>query len=491
MYNGDMNIAEYLRDNSIYVPLQCGGNGTCGKCKVYVEGLGEVLACKTEMPKDLGLEDIRVLWESEEDIAGITVGLDGMSEDDNSSEPELEAKKPGRMEIAVDIGTTTIAVALVGGDGDIVDTRTAINHGRSYGADVISRIEAACSGKLEEMRKLLVSDINALIDGIIFRNHVDVKNIDRIAIAGNTTMLHILRGYDCSGLGKYPFKTANLEKETVDGSTLLGKDEWLGVDVVILPGISTYVGADIVAGLLSIWDDIKEDEISLFLDLGTNGEMALGNRNRLLVASTAAGPAFEGGRISHGVASIPGAICDVEVVGLRRIKCRTIDDKTPIGICGSGLISAVRALKELGVIDETGAFIDGAHGVSDKGYELCAGICITQQDIREFQMAKSAVRAGIQVLVERLGIDVGDIKQAYIAGGFGYALNIQAALDVELLPADLACEVKAAGNTSLGGAIRALKAEEGLAKAIRQVAEEVVLADDVLFAEKYIEYMNI
>lgn len=148
-------------------------------------------------------------------------------------------------------------------------------------------------------------------------------------------------------------------------------------------------------------------------------------------------------------------------------------------------------MKELGIIDETGTYIDGAHGVSDKGYELCAGIYITQQDIREFQMAKSAVRAGIQVLVERLGIDVGDIKQAYIAGGFGYALNIQAALDVELLPADLACEVKAAGNTSLGGAIRALKAEEGLAKAIRQVAEEVVLADDVLFAEKYIEYMNI
>lgn len=308
-------LLELLRENDVYVPAYCSGRGTCGKCRVRVlSGKLEVteadrrqfseeelergmrLACKA-YPK----EEVHICVEAASEEKMEILGVEGKQGERTGEEyhEEIEARRM----IAIDIGTTTIAMALAEEEGSkILDSYTTINRQRMFGTDVLSRIAAANEEKGSELQRLIREDLSKGISKLIEKKE---KALSKIVIAGNTTMVYLLLGYDCEELGKYPFQAAHLETQELTLEELLGKEllktesEAAQIPVTILPGISAFVGGDITADLWMLQvmnqDFIKEEKSWLLLDLGTNGEMVLSSKGKLLAASTAAGPAFEGG----------------------------------------------------------------------------------------------------------------------------------------------------------------------------------------------------
>lgn len=415
--------------------------------------------------------------------------------------------------IAIDIGTTTIAMQLIElGTMKVMDSYTALNSQRLYGADVIRRINAANHGKGEQLQKMVCNDLQQGIHTLLEKNHILEEQLQKLVIAGNTTMIHLLRQLSCETLGVYPFtpvtlerfkyqmkqsesKSGQIEITSEQGQKELGasepNDTGFNVEGTILPGISTYIGGDIVAGLMACGFD-QTEEIALFVDLGTNGEMAIGNQNRILCTSTAAGPAFEGGNISCGTGGITGAICGVKIRdGICELQ--TINAQAPVGICGSGLTDAVSELLNAGIIDDTGLFEDCYF---EKGYllgETASGkaLYLTQKDVREFQMAKAAIRAGIEILMNRYGVACDEIKHVYLAGGLGQHINIESAVCVGLFPEELRDKITAVGNTSLQGATIELTEADAAAREerITTAAEDFPLSMEDDFNELYINYM--
>ena len=256
--------------------------------------------------------------------------------------------------------------------------------------------------------------------------------------------------------------------------------------MTLLPGISTFVGADIVSGVIACGMDLS-DEISLLVDLGTNGEMVLGNRQRMIATSTAAGPAFEGGNIRCGVAGIAGAISTVDITG-GQAKIQTIGNQPPVGLCGTGVLEITYELLKEGMIDETGSPDDAFF---EHGFALAPNVTFTIGDVREVQLAKAAIRAGMEVMLAEYGIACEDVAHVYLAGGFGQKVNIQKAIGIGILPEEFADKVIAVGNSSLAGAVLYAK-NPTLAGRFRAVAEttgEVALAENGRFNDLYLEYM--
>lgn len=475
-------LMEILQHAGIYLNAVCGGRGTCGKCKVKItEGLepGIYLACKT-VPN-------RACTVSLMDEDGFVVITDNECPEEEKRENILEDSGGGRYGIGADIGTTTIAMQLVELDSEtIVDTYTAINRQRAYGADVISRIQASNDGKKEQLKQSILDDLETGIRSLLARNPVVVETM---GISGNTTMIHLLMGYSCETLGVYPFTPVNVNAIESDYLGLFGNDRYT-CKVRILPGISTYVGGDIVAGLLTCEFDRKE-KISMLIDLGTNGEMAIGNQERILVTSTAAGPAFEGGNIICGTGSIPGAISHA-VYKDNRFEIETIGNQEATGICGTGVIDITYELFKHNLIDETGLLDDEFF---EEGILLAKNeekeICFYQKDVREIQLAKSAIRAGIETLLVHYGVSYEEIDTIYIAGGFGYKIDIEKAVGIGLLPEECKGKMKAIGNTSLKGSILYLTEEEAKERMekIIEKAEEVQLASSREFNDFYMQYM--
>lgn len=492
----------------------CGGRGSCGKCKIKVlEGYlpattadkayfeekdlseGMRLSCKAYPEEPLSIElnfkgesDFQVLTEYAEDSdaePGESQQVHGMGDLGSVSE---------KYGIAIDIGTTTIAIQLLSVNrGNRIATYSVINHQRSFGADVISRIKASTEGKKAELQASIQQDLSQGIRQVVkMAAEVGVSSdqITEVAIAGNTTMIHLLMGYDCKSLGEYPFTPVNIGLIEGTYKEILA-DDYLQASVRIVPGISTFVGGDITAGLFSCNVD-RQEEYSLLIDLGTNGEMAIGNKDKILVTSTAAGPAFEGGNIEWGVGSLEGAIAGVKIVdGMAEV--RTIGDKTPIGICGTGVIETVAELIKAELVDETGCLDDDYF---DDGYPLAQtesgeNIVFTQQDVREVQLAKAAVRAGIETLFLRYGINKEQISHVYLAGGFGFKLDCQKAVEIGMIPAELAERIEAVGNSSLGGAIKCLLSADGWSRMERigKASEEINLSADKDFNQFYMDYM--
>ncbi len=351
--------------------------------------------------------------------------------------------------IAADIGTTTIAMQLRRlCDGRVADTYTCINPQRNFGADVLSRIEAAEQPEAKAAMQEAVLDV--MQKGVEKFTAVE-KKICGLAIAANTTMVHLLMGLDVSGLGKYPFLPQTLSEI---------RTKLLGLDAVVLPGISTFVGADIVAGIHAL-SMAEKESISLLLDLGTNGEMVLGNKDRLVAASTAAGPAFEGNTDCYG----------------------------------TDLMRLTAKLLEEGLVDASGLLLDPYF---EEGITI-GGVRITQRYIRQLQMAKAAICTGIRVLCKKYGLDGFEgIEKVYLAGGMGYYLDASSAAAIGLIPSVLADRTEAVGNAALEGAflygrqIFAGHDESGARKAVKPiVAEDYNLADEPDFSENYIDSMEL
>ena len=328
----------------------------------------------------------------------------------------------------------------------------------------------------------------SLLEGIQALTQNGSLSIEQITIAANTTMVHLLMGYSCETLGVYPFTPVNLDTIHTTAKELLS-DEIPDCPVTILPGISTYVGGDIVSGLYAL-DFHKKDRVSILIDLGTNGEMAIGNKDRLLVSSTAAGPAFEGGNIVCGTGSIPGAICSVSIDDSLHAHVKTIAGKTPFGICGTGVIESTCELLNAELIDETG-LLDEDYFETGFPLALEEKIYFYQKDIREIQLAKSAIRAGLETLRLKYNIPYEEIEHIYIAGGFGYKLNIQKAVKIGLFPEECKDKIIAVGNSSLNGAVKSLWTSDSQSTWTELIdhSAEVELSADKDFQEFYMEHM--
>ncbi len=513
-------LSAALGRGDVYIDASCGGMGRCGKCRVrFVSGApdptdadrrffsdeelldGYRLACRAVIKTDCEVE----IFGSGRYQAG----------DRNPAVSLRSNRTPGRrLKIAVDLGTTTIAGALFCSDEEfsewdlhssekiILNKSTVINHQRSYGADVISRIKAADEGHGEELQRIVTKDIEEIFEnllGSVSENDV----VEDVVIAGNTTMLHLLMGYSCAGLGKAPYKPVKLSFPVLNYSDVfMGVDRLLQARLHILPGISAFVGADIVAGMYDLgFDKVQEGQTVMLIDLGTNGEMAIAGPGRITVASTAAGPVFEGGGISCGMAGVAGAIEHVTLeknVEELTACVKTVRDEKPVGICGSGVLEIVSELAISGAMDETGLLDDKYF---EKGFPVDKenGIFFTQQDVRAVQLAKAAIRSGIDTLLHEHGINAGDVNRVYLAGGFSEHLDLDKIRILKMLPEEFhdreVCVC--AGNTSLAGCIKAsageaarqTTAEEALSKII-SMSREVVLANEDSFGEIFIESMN-
>ena len=505
------NLLQLLMEQVSGLSAPCGGAGRCGKCAVLVEKgdfavsaedklffsdeqlkMGYRLACTAAVSSDF-----QVVWTGrlEEDMEVLTETATDKVKQEGEKErlSEGESLRTSNLVLAIDIGTTTLAFGVYDEkSGELLAHEAGLNHQRAFGSDVVARIQASNEGERARLQEFVREDLRGGIERLFETakpKGLDENKLKRTVIAGNTTMIHLLMGYSCEGLGVVPFTPYSLD--TVN-STL---EEICGYSspcpVTVIPGISAFVGGDIVSGMMAV-EISKKEKPCLFLDLGTNGEMALGNSKKLLVTSTAAGPAFEGGNISCGIGSIPGAICHVTIEDSLQIE--TIGGAPPVGICGTGVVETVAELLKSEELDETGRFEEEEY--FEDGYLLATSpegepITFIQKDVREIQLAKAAIRAGIETLLVRFGISYDDVGEVCVAGGFGYKLDLEKAVEIGMLPQELLDRTKAVGNTSLQGAAHLAlgRYKIGEAEALAKAAEEISLASDRDFQEFYMEYM--
>ncbi len=480
-----VNVLEYVRQKGLFLPAYCSGAGECGKCRV------KLIAGSL----DITPEDRRLLQETQLSQglrlackaftkSPVRVELPDTPSQYDTPDKYWETPDPAHtFGIAADIGTTTIALSLV----DITDKRpvrtvTVTNSAAAYGADVITRLGSALSGKGSEIRKAMQHDLLTALQKL----EAPSLNIIKMTVAANTAMYHLLLGFDCLGLCKAPFAPATLGGETLPLYELLGGECALpDIPVTLVKGISAFVGGDISSGLASLPESGKT---LLFLDLGTNGEAALVADDKLFCASAAAGPALEGGELSCGCGGVRGAVCRVyDKDGA--LAFDTIDNAPPVGICGSGAIDALAFCLDKGYIDKQGTFLDS---FADTGLALAENISLTGQDIRELQLAKAAIRACLDTLLVSADKTYADIDSLIIAGGFGHFLDIDSACTVGLIPKELKPKTHSLGNTSLKGAQQSLYDDSFFSRlsVLCSKAATLPLSDDEGFKERFIENIN-
>jgi uncharacterized 2Fe-2S/4Fe-4S cluster protein (DUF4445 family) len=500
----------------IDIPSPCGGYGICGKCAVRIESgdvRGEIdengfcLSCKAfpltdctiEIPAKLQLESIDISRTAHQpdieiDPLPFAVGLpDGIS-------------RENALGLAVDVGTTSIVSALVRlTDGEVLGSATSPNPQKQYGDDVISRIaHASEQDGLDELRNAVSDCINEQIRNLCNDASVDPRNIADIVASGNATMTHLLLGVSPVDLGQAPYQPVFKSHEPVEAKDL-GIANAPSATLRVLPNIAGFVGGDTVAGILATGMN-RSDSTRLFVDIGTNGEIVLGSAESLAATSAAAGPAFEGGRMERGMSAGEGAIDHVRIED--DVILSVIGDVEPRGICGSGLIEAVASMLSVGLLHSCGHLLshDEAEmlheeklrlrflGLSGRRrFVLWQGekdsVYISQKDIAEFQLAKAAIRAAINLMLEKREVGLDDIDEIIIAGAFGYHLDIDDVLKIGLLPMVDKGKVRAAGNASLEGAMMALLSN-AMTKEAERVAsnvEFIELANDPEFRDEFVE----
>lgn len=486
----EKTLLEALEEQNIFLEGGCSGKGRCGRCRVrYRAGAplpsaserhffsaqelrsGWRLACLHKVVRKCLVEVAFVRPAVVEIVAQAPLG----------TEPGAEESGKGALKkwcISIDLGTTTIAMQARGvADGKLLGVWKAMNPQRRFGSDVISRMQAAREGHGGELQnaveKVLSAGIRQLTEQVQGKDCKEREEkcaesdgeLCGIYLAGNTVMEHLLAGLCVEGLSCHPFTPVTLEEQSLRLGT---------AEVTLLPGLSAFVGADILAGVLACGMSRRE-EVSLLIDLGTNGELVLGNREKLLCTATAAGPAFEGG---------PG-------------------NAAP----GTDMIAVIAELMEAGVVDETGLLAEPwfETGISwqpgtraNRQDRAAAGngakeqILMTQEQIRAVQMAKAAIYAGICVLAREYGIDLPQIAHVWLAGGFGYFLDVEKAAKIGLFPQSLEGRVEAVGNTSLAGAyLYGRNGGKEEAARIRKICRAINLAGHPGFEEIYLEHLNL
>jgi len=437
------SLLDILRSYGYNIYAPCGGRGTCGKCTVKVIGEGEVISCKYYPEKN-----IKVIL-PREDEANILVHQTEYLEDLPFTISNSGYYSSNPYGVAIDIGTTSLVFYFLNLlTGQIEKISSVLNPQRLYGADVIIRINYCQEHEtgLSELQNSVINVINNELDTFIKKINLDSGNFEEIVIVGNTTMLHIILGEDPVSIALAPFKPKFTEKQIKKGHST-GLNINANAELITLPCLSAFVGADILAGLAALKPLYRN---YLFLDIGTNGEIALVRDDRIFTCATAAGPAFEGANISCGMAAVSGAISDFSGPENYQI----IGNCEPVGICGSGIVDIVAYLLRSDLIDETGLLKEVFVISSDKKIE------VSQQDIREIQLAKSAIYSGIRIIMNVAGLLFSDIDALFLAGGFGNYINIKAAIEIGLLPYEMKDKIYPVGNSAGIGALQYLKSDE-------------------------------
>ena len=441
-------LSDLLINNGKSVEHLCGGNGLCRKCLVKVNGKTE-LSCRYKILSDItvtAINNTEIFSETGADETGVLTKNNCY---------------------VLDIGTTTLALALVSlDDKKIISVKTSVNPQRRFGADVISRIDYCRNNGVKSLQEILVDEINRLI-GLF-----DVGDNLPLFVAGNTTMLHLFWGVDCSGIGVSPYKPVFLEAQNSNGLELGIK----GVtEIISLPCISSFVGADIVAGLNFVGLPNK-GKYNILIDLGTNAEIVLFSDDNIICTAAAAGPCFEGANISCGMSASDGA-----VYSFANGKAETINNKQPKGICGTGLVDIIAYLLENDFVDESGYMECEKFDISD-------GVFITQEDVRQYQLAKSAVFSAVATLLKIKEINFLDIDKVFISGGFSAEINIDSAVKTGVLPFEFKNKCVCVNNSSLLGAVKFAVENNNLSEFINK-AEYVDLSLNKDFADMFIENM--
>ena len=525
---GNHTILEYCRSHGIAgIETPCGGKGTCGKCKVTVTKpyYKEALACQTKICDDMEIivgrkestgtkEDSMVVLTNGGSISekfNEHVNRNVVLQEDAANEPEKVESNAGTL-AACDIGTTTVVCYLIDKEtGQIIAVRSGANPQRSFGADVLSRIDAAAraddndkaNGGLQMMQSQIVSLLNGFISEMLME--CGRTKVCLFSVAGNTVMCHLLMGISPEKLGRAPFMP-----DEYFGREFNPLD--IGLEncqtMIIFPAVSGFVGGDITAGMM---ETVNCRKLTLYLDIGTNGEMALGKGDRYVCCATAAGPAFEGAQIEMGMPASKGAVDKVWLEG-RRIKYSVIGNDRPVGLCGSGLIDALAVLLKAGIIDENGTILSGQElpilfrsyvfeleaGDASQSTEtslavhIAPGVYITQEDIRKLQLAKGAIAAGIEVLFKEYGCKPCDLDILTFAGGFGNYIDKASAAAIGLFPPELLDRAKEVGNAAGNGAVSAALSQEAWESAldISGKMRYIELASYPHFDEIYVEHMN-
>lgn len=481
--DGKKSLMQILLEAGVFVENPCNGRGTCGKCKVKVLS-GAVSALSETEKRHLSEEEIR---------AGIRLSC--LTEVLGDTEIELMQKErthsvltdgylpdfqrdvfPKGYGVAIDIGTTTVVTVLVDlASGAEIAKASQINAQKSYGLDVLTRItyeyEHPETG-VQELKDAIVQSINEMIAQVCRDASVHPEEITEVDVAANCTMMHMLLGVDARSIGRAPYQPAFLNSQDLKAWEL-GIRAGRNTRLYCLPQVSAYIGADIVAGVY-VCELHKRQGNVLLVDIGTNGEMVLASQGRLLCCSCAAGPALEGMNIRSGMRAAEGAVEDVKLTE-EGIQLSTIGGTEPEGICGSGILAAVKELLRTGLVKKTGAFVKKEElEESDYRYSMIRvnggkrelvlhqnpELVVTQGDVRQVQLAKGALLSGFTALLNRAGIPMEELDLVLIAGQFGSHLPEASLTGTGILPRELAGKIQYVGNSSKTGAYMALLSQQ-------------------------------
>jgi uncharacterized 2Fe-2S/4Fe-4S cluster protein (DUF4445 family) len=498
-------LGEAIAASGLPLEQPCAGKGTCGLCKVLIEKgasppdkielqyltAGELsidtrLACRTRVQ-----ENLEVL------LTPILIYSDKVF---RASNRYKKGKLP--LGLAIDLGSTTVAAFLTTLDnGEVCAGGAALNQQSIYGADVISRLAAARRDPTtyERLHNLALSSINQAIDALRLSSRIRYQ-VERCIIVGNVVMHHLIAKFPLDTIAVNPFQP--YKKESIlDAGALLGGIFPASVLVRMPPLIGGFVGSDALACLAFFGFEEPPGPMAV-IDLGTNGEVMITDGKRILTASTAAGPAFEGVAISCGTRAVDGGIVKVKIDG-DNILFETIGNETPVGLTGSGLLSLVDKLRRGGVIEPNGRItieppilancigID-QHGVRRIQLTEDDNLWLTQWDIRELQKAKGAIRATIDTLMSILNLSPDDLKRVVLTGSFGGQVDISAAIGLGLIPPVISEVVEAVPNGAGMGAAMFLS-DEGFAlgEKLAKYAQQVDLEKDPMFTKRYIQSMSL
>lgn len=465
------------------VEFPCGGRGRCTGCKIQV--LAGSLPITPEDRHKLTAAELEAGWRlacrarAEHDATLVLAQWETPILTDDS--PLLFQPRDG-LGIAIDLGTTTIAAQLLNlRTGQVMAVRTALNSQAQHGADIMSRVEFAVEGGQKNLEELTRTQLGRLVAELM--NEASPESLEAIVVVGNTVMHHLFCGVAVEPLSHVPFEPPSPGLRVFTPAEL-GWKAGKSTRVFFLPCLGGFVGSDLLAGVLAT-GMAESDSLAALFDLGTNGEIVLGNRTRILCASTAAGPAFEGARLSMGMRAATGAIWRVRAEN-GALHSRVLGNGPARGLCGSGLVDAVASGLELGQIQSSGRLRSGT------SLPLIAPVSLAQRDIRELQLAKGAIAAGFKVLLEEWGATLDAVRQVHLAGAFGNYINVASARRIGLLavPAD---KVRPAGNTALLGAKLALfnlpRSGAEFADVLGRV-EHIALHERPRFQEQFVEEMT-
>lgn len=454
-------LSRALQDMGVPLDTPCGGRGSCGKCKVRIDGQ-EVLACQYEIDRDITVE-----LPSHAETAILASGIS----------VELVSDMEEGYALAIDVGTTTVVLYLLDSQGRELSVESVLNPQQRYGADVISRIHAALEGHREALTELIREALRELAARACQKAQVPQQEIVRIALVANPCMQQLVFGIPVHNLAAVPFLPAITRFRCDEAKELFpGCPK---AELYLVPDISGYVGADTLGCVLACGMD-RQDKLTLLVDIGTNGEMVLGNRNRMVACSTAAGPALEGANIQFGMRGSRGAIDRVHWHE-GELEVHVLGEAPAQGICGSGLIDAASALLEKGILNHRGRMQTAGElpqyaaylgeYEKDRAFYLTETICLTQSDIRQVQLAKGAIAAGIELMARHLGSSLDKIDQVLLAGAFGSFIRPESACAIGLLPPALLPKIRAVGNAAGSGAKLIACSREQQARAARLCKE--------------------